>query len=105
MLKKGDIVIITAVVAAFMLSVVMLFSFREQGSRVVIKQNDNIIYDQSININNTVKTDHNTITIKNGKVYMSHSDCKNQICVNSGKIDEKGESIVCLPNLVIIEIK
>mgnify|MGYP003504268919 CR=1 FL=1 len=30
---------------------------------------------------------------------------KNQVCVNSGKISKKGESIVCLPNKVTVEIE
>ncbi|MDO4607636.1 MAG: NusG domain II-containing protein [Clostridia bacterium] len=104
-MKKGDIVIIVSVALAFVASIVLLVSFSKQGNRVVIKQDNKIIYDDGIVINNTVKTEHNTITIKNGKVYMSHSDCKNQICVGSGKIEKKGESIVCLPNKVTVEIK
>ena len=35
---------------------------------------------------------------------MKYSDCKNQICVNTGKISRAGEIIVCLPNYVIVEI-
>jgi hypothetical protein len=35
---------------------------------------------------------------------MDYSDCKNQVCVNTGKISKAGETIVCLPNYVIVEI-
>ena len=35
---------------------------------------------------------------------MDYSNCKNQICVNTGEISDKGETIVCLPNYVIVEI-
>ncbi len=104
-MKKGDIVIIAAVLAAFVLSIVLLIALTGQGSRVVIKQDNKIVYNKSININTTFKTEHNQITVKDGKVYMSHSNCKNQICVNSGKIERKGESIICLPNKVTVEIK
>ncbi len=104
-MKKGDMLIIALVAMAFVSSIVLLFSFRAPGNRVVIKQNNKVVYDKSININNTVKTDHNEITIKDGKVYMSHSDCYNQVCVKSGIKDEKGESIICLPNMVTVEIK
>ena len=37
-------------------------------------------------------------------LYMSDATCKNKICVNTGKISKKGESIVCLPNKTIVEI-
>ncbi len=104
-MKKGDIVIIASVAVAFVLSVVLLFAFKEEGARVVIKENNKVIYDKSISVDGGVKTEHNEITIKDGKVYMSHSDCYNQACVKSGKKDKKGESIICLPNLITVEIK
>ena len=104
-LKKGDFLIIGTVAAIFILSVVFIFSFSNQGSRVVIKQNNEIIYNQSINQNDTVDTGSNIVIIKDGVVFMNEADCKNQICVKSGKISKKGESIVCLPNKVIVEIK
>ncbi|MBQ8266904.1 MAG: NusG domain II-containing protein [Clostridia bacterium] len=104
-MKKGDIVIIGAVAAAFVLSVALLLSFSKQGSHVVIKQDNKIIYNKSININETIDTGKNTVIIKDGVVYISDATCKNQVCVNTGKISQKGESIVCLPNRVIVEIE
>ncbi len=47
----------------------------------------------------------NYITINDGKVSMTFSNCKNQVCVNSGAISQTKDSIVCLPNKVMIEIK
>ena len=35
---------------------------------------------------------------------MSYSDCKNQICVNTKAITEAKDTVVCLPNKVMIEI-
>ncbi len=46
----------------------------------------------------------NVIAIKDGCVYMKEADCKNKICVNTGKINSPGQSIVCLPNRIIVEI-
>lgn len=105
LLKKGDFIIIVAVVVMAALSVFMVFSFSKQGSRVVIKQNNEVVYNQSINNNNTFDTGTNVIVIKNGVVFVDNATCKNQICVNTGEISKKGESIVCLPNKVIVEIK
>lgn len=103
-MKKGDIVIICSVVATFVLSIVLLVSFSRRGSTVTVKLNNEIIYSKSIDKNQIIKTDTNTIVIKDGVVYMSDATCKNKICVNTGKISKKGESIVCLPNKTIVEI-
>ena len=47
----------------------------------------------------------NKITIKNGHVSMSFSDCHGQDCVQQHSISRTGESIVCLPNKVMLEIQ
>ncbi len=104
-MKKGDYIIIAAVAAVFVLSLTLLVSFSIKGDRVVIKQNNEVIYNQSIDVNETVDTGTNTVIIKDGVVYIENATCKNQVCVNTGKISKKGESIVCLPNKVIVEIK
>jgi hypothetical protein len=46
----------------------------------------------------------NVVIIEDDTVHMDYSNCKNQICVNTGKIADKGATIVCLPNHVIVEI-
>ena len=104
-MKKGDIAVICSVAVAFVLSIVLLIPFSKQGSRVVVKQDNKIVYNESININKTDDTPTNTVIIKDGIVYISNATCKNQVCVNTGKISKKGESIICLPNKVIVEIK
>lgn len=104
-LKKGDIFIIVSVVLAFILTVVLLLCFSVRGSTVTVKQDNCIIYSESLYKNATVKLDGNIVVIKDGSAFMRDAECKNQICVNSGKISKKGESIICLPNKVTVEIK
>lgn len=45
------------------------------------------------------------LIIKEGEAYMQEADCPNQICVHHSPVSHKGETIVCLPNRVIIEIR
>lgn len=46
----------------------------------------------------------NVITVQDGKVSVSHSDCPGEDCVHSGKISAAGRSLVCLPNGVEVRI-
>lgn len=55
--------------------------------------------DQTIEINDT-----NICEIKDGKVNMIEADCPDQLCIRQGSIHIQGESIVCLPNRVVLEI-
>jgi hypothetical protein len=44
------------------------------------------------------------LEISGGRVRMIDSACPDKLCVRSGWISRQGESIVCLPNRVVIEI-
>lgn len=59
---------------------------------------DNVI----ININNGEC--HNEITISDGSVFMSESNCLNRICIDQGRINMSNEAICCAPNKVIVRI-
>lgn len=48
---------------------------------------------------------YNIVEIKNGSVSVSEASCKNQVCVRHGSISRAGESIVCLPNRLVITIE
>ncbi|MCG2711318.1 MAG: NusG domain II-containing protein [Candidatus Omnitrophica bacterium] len=45
------------------------------------------------------------VETKDGKVRIIESDCPGQICVHSGWIQYAGQSIVCVPNKIFIEIQ
>ena len=47
---------------------------------------------------------HNTIEFDCGRVRVSHADCPDQVCVDTGWIEDGTVPIVCLPNRLVIEI-
>lgn len=46
----------------------------------------------------------NYLIIENGQVYIKEADCPDRLCVKQGAISRVGQSIVCLPNKVVIKI-
>lgn len=44
------------------------------------------------------------LVISDGRADMESADCPNQICVHHSAISHTGETIVCLPNRVVIEV-
>ena len=55
----------------------------------------------------SLKTKHGTvqIKIKENKVKVLSSPCKDKLCVKQGYISKPGETIACLPEKVILTIK
>ena len=46
----------------------------------------------------------NEITVTDGTIAITSSDCPGEDCVHSGAIKSRGRSIVCLPNAVEIRV-
>ena len=57
--------------------------------------------DQTIEINGGT----NILQIKNGKADMTEADCPDQLCVNQRAISRQGESFICLPHKVVVEVE
>ena len=57
--------------------------------------------DQEISINGGT----NTLVIKNNRAKMKEADCPDQLCVNQKAISKNNESIICLPNKVVVEVE
>ena len=56
--------------------------------------------DQTIDIQGT-----NTLEILGGKARMSFADCPDKLCVHQKAVSRDGESIICLPNKVVVSIE
>lgn len=48
---------------------------------------------------------HTILIITEGHARVLHSDCKEQICVQTGRIDAPGQWIACMPNRVFISVR
>ena len=62
--------------------------------------------DRTVNINKN--GNHNCVIIRNNKVLMTEADCPDKYCLKQyrreGGIDKNNQTIVCLPNRVVISI-
>lgn len=47
----------------------------------------------------------NILIISEGMAYISEATCPDGLCTGMGRISERGESIICLPNRVVVEIE
>ena len=104
-------IIILTTAAIFAVFCIFFYMNRKSGNTVVITQDGKVTGTYSINADRTIpiKDDSghttNTVVIEDGKVYMKSADCPDQICVKQGKKSKDGESITCLPNKVVVDVK
>ncbi|GAA0119635.1 NusG domain II-containing protein [Clostridium perfringens] len=112
-MKKWDLIIIIVLIILSLMPIRFLISSNNNVDlkRVIINVNGEEYETLELkeNINEIIKIEEglgvNEICINKGQVYMNHSNCTDKVCMRQGKISRIGESIVCLPNRVFIEIK
>ena len=113
-IKKADIlVIILIVIASFLIYFFTNKLSKEDANiskKVVITVDGKIFKEVPLTKNTYEKIDINTVYGKNeviiekGEVHMHESNCQDKICMKMGKISIPGDSIICLPNRVMVKI-
>lgn len=106
--RKGDLVAM-ALVAVLAVAILLCFLPRDQQSaaQAQIYLNGQLVKTVPLHEDQTfmIKDQYsNQITIKNGTIAFTGSDCPGQDCVHSGSIHRPGRSLVCLPNKVEIRV-
>ncbi|WP_288885095.1 NusG domain II-containing protein [uncultured Eubacterium sp.] len=99
------IIILGVAVALFLF---LKFSAND-GEQVIVKVDKKEIARYDLNTDREVIIDgkdggKNTLVIKDGKAYIKDATCPDKLCEHQGKIHMVGQSLICLPNRVIIEI-
>lgn len=106
--QKWDI----AVIAAVALLAVLVFALflpkdTATGAYAEIYQDGKRIKSVSLSQDQTFTVEgaySNTITVQDGKIAVTASDCPGSDCVHCGWISGTGRSIVCLPNGLEIRV-
>ncbi len=109
-MKKKDIILIgTILVIALVSFLVLNLRSNHTGNTVIVSVSGEIYGKYPLNENRIIDVNenkgHNRIVINDGKVYMEEADCPDKYCVSQGKISKTGETIVCLPHKLSVEIK
>lgn len=104
--KKGDLLAAAVVVLLAVVSLCLLPALRSGGSFAQVYLDGELIrevplaVDQSFTVRGAYT---NTVTVRDGAIAVTHSDCPTNDCVHMGWLRDGG-SIVCLPNRVEIRL-
>lgn len=111
---RNDIIFIgiLAVVCIGLMLAFYVFPKRETDNGNVIVTVDGEVYgtyslqeDQTVEILDEDDYVTNVFVIKDGKADMISADCPDKLCVNQSEIELENETIVCLPNRVVLTVE
>ncbi|WP_319468416.1 NusG domain II-containing protein [uncultured Trichococcus sp.] len=117
MIRRGDLLIILFLMAASFLPL-GVFSYHqanaESADKIAVISVDGKVVKEFV-LKNDGKTEtyvfhddhgHENVIVREGsQIRIASADCDDQLCVRMGAKDDIGETIMCLPNRVLIEVR
>ncbi len=106
--RKNDLILIFA---ALLLAAALwgaLAVFRSEGAYALVTVNGEEYGRYALDKDtqqSIISGEHsNLLVISEGGARISEADCPDKLCVNQGEIRYSGQSIICLPHKVVVEI-
>ena len=109
---KNDFIFILSLVVLTVAIGLFVYLSGEEGDTVSVYIDGEFYESYPLSVNTSVdivtgedKSGLNTLVIKDGKAYVEYASCPDGICAAHKPISREGESIVCLPNRVVVSVK
>ncbi|MEA4896220.1 MAG: NusG domain II-containing protein [Oscillospiraceae bacterium] len=107
--RKNDVMLIAAVILAAALIWVFTLVTQNEGAFAVVTVDGEVYGTYPLDTDAEIRIgddDHyNVLVIKDGTAEITEASCPDKLCVKQGKAEYDGQSIICLPNKVVVEIK
>jgi len=112
-MKKNDIILVVSILVVAILAWIGIKLYQKsstEGTAYALVTVDGEEYGRySLDTDTIEKIEfdngtYNVLEIKDGQVNMTEASCPDQICVNHAHIHYSSETIVCLPNKLVVEI-
>lgn len=106
---KADMILIGALLLTGIVIACVLVLTARPAKTAVVRVDGNIIKELPLDVDTEYIVEgsgggRNTLIVEGGSVRVSEADCPDGLCVHMGKINRSGQSIICLPHKVVIEI-
>ncbi|MGN1377745.1 MAG: NusG domain II-containing protein [Dorea sp.] len=106
--KRNDLILILGIICIAAFAYLLHERTQNADDGIVVVKVDGeekgiyrLSEEQTIEINGGT----NILQIKDGEADMTEADCPDKLCVHQKAVSKNGESIICLPNKVVIEVK
>lgn len=109
---KADILVIALVIIAALLFFFLpeLVNNQKAEGRVEILLDGELLYDYPLSKDRMItvfgeEEGYNLVLISEGNAKVTDADCPDQLCMKQRSISRNGQSIICLPHRLVVQIK
>lgn len=104
--SRNDLILISSLTILALLSLILYFCLQKKENLMVYTYYENQLADVTpLYATRELHLNDVTIVIDNYSVSVTYSACKDQICVQQGRISRPGQTITCLPQKVFVRIE
>ena len=108
-LRKADLLLLAAALVFGAVLAAVLLLLRSPGGTVQVRVAGAVTagYPLDVDASYTITGADggmNLLVIEDGAARIEEASCPDGVCVHTGRIRRNGQSIVCLPNQVVVEI-
>lgn len=103
----GDVLLIFVILSLCVVIPLFVHHNESEDKIVIISVGSDIIYTAPISEDVEFSPDagHTYVTVKDGKAYVSCSDCSDGLCMKMKPVEKLNQSVICLPNRVSIRFE
>ena len=107
--KLRNDIILVGVILLLALIIFTIFKLNLKNGnkvKVMVDSQEKYCYNFNKDTEVVIKSGNHTnvLVIENGQAYIKSANCPDKICVAHRKISKTGETIVCLPHKLVVEI-
>lgn len=106
---KNDLIFILVLLLLAGVATLTLLLTRTEGDTVTVTVDGVLFGEYSLHENRSIEirceNGYNLLVIEDGRARIESADCPDGICSSHRPITYHGESIICLPNRVVVEIR
>ena len=105
-----DAILILCLIGLSVASFFIPFSTPVENGQLSVTVNGMLVTTTSLDVEDRIEIpdtagEHiNTLIVEKGTCYMEWANCPDQLCIHQGRISRRGETIVCLPNRVVVKV-
>ena len=108
--RRNDLLLLGGILLFAVIFGILRFSLMSDGEKVNVIKNGEItaVYSLKEDLSVTINGENgwvNELVIKDKKAYVSKANCPDKICAKHRPVKKRGETIVCLPHRLVIEIE
>lgn len=105
---KNDLILLAVIIALAALIWLFIRITRSEGAYALVTVNGEVFGEYPLDTDAEIRIgddeSYNILVIKDGTAEITEASCPDKLCVNQGKASYDGQSIICLPNKVVVEI-